>query len=44
MILPLMPCGHCYYCVHYPKRQQCLTPVYYGRYLGFDKALTGWLG
>ena len=37
MIPPLMPCGRCYYCVHYPERaNKCLTPVYYGRYLGFD--------
>src|SRR6202045_606200 len=39
MIPPLMPCGQCYYCVHYPQSaNKCLTPVYYGRYLGFDKA------
>src|SRR5215467_4709303 len=38
MIPPLMPCGQCYYCVHYPEHaNKCLTPVYYGRYLGFDK-------
>jgi D-arabinose 1-dehydrogenase-like Zn-dependent alcohol dehydrogenase len=35
MIPPLMPCGQCYYCVHYPQQaNKCLTPVYYGRYLG----------
>ena len=35
MIPPLMPCGRCYYCVHYPDHaNKCLTPVYYGRYLG----------
>jgi NADPH:quinone reductase-like Zn-dependent oxidoreductase len=34
MIPPLMPCGHCYYCTHYPESaNKCLTPVYYGRYL-----------
>src|SRR5260370_28336178 len=36
---PLMPCGHCDYSVHVPRTaHNCLTPVYYGRYLGFDKA------
>src|SRR5262249_54406529 len=42
---PLMPCGRCYYCVHYPERaNKCLTPVYYGRYLGFDKPPHLWGG
>src|SRR5215831_10620086 len=37
MIPPLMPCGQCYYCVHYPEHaNKCLTPVYYGRYLDLD--------
>ena len=45
MIPPLMPCGHCYYCLHYPQSaNKCLTPVYYGRYLGFDKAPHLWGG
>jgi threonine dehydrogenase-like Zn-dependent dehydrogenase len=45
MIPPLMPCGSCYYCVHYPETaNKCLTPVYYGRYLGFDKAPHLWGG
>src|SRR5690349_655833 len=45
MIPPLMPCGSCYYCVHYPESaNKCLTPVYYGRYLGFDKAPHLWGG
>ncbi len=45
MIPPLMPCGQCYYCVHYPeKANKCLTPVYYGRYLGFDKPPHMWGG
>ena len=45
MIPPFMPCGKCYYCVHYPeKANKCLTPVYYGRYLGFDKAPHLWGG
>ena len=45
MIPPLMPCGHCYYCVHYPESaNKCLTPVYYRRYLGFDKAPHLWGG
>src|SRR5271170_2080002 len=45
MIPPLMPCGRCYYCLHYPQSaNKCLTPVYYGRYLGFDKAPHLWGG
>ena len=45
MIPPLNPCGRCYYCVHYPEHaNKCLTPVYYGRYLGFDKAPHLWGG
>ena len=45
MIPPFMPCGKCYYCVHYPeKANKCLTPVYYGRYLGFDEAPHLWGG
>src|SRR5260370_6398316 len=40
-----MPCGRCYYCVHYPERaNKCLAPVYYGRYLVFDKAPHLWGG
>lgn len=45
MLPPLMPCGRCYYCVHYPETaNKCLTPVYYGRYLGFDKPPHLWGG
>src|SRR5437762_12209713 len=45
MIPPLIPCGHCYYCIHYPESaNKCLTPVYYGRYLRFDKAPHLWGG
>jgi threonine dehydrogenase-like Zn-dependent dehydrogenase len=45
MIPPLMPCGSCYYCIHYPETaNKCLTPVYYGRYLGFDKPPHLWGG
>ncbi len=45
MIPPLMPCGSCYYCVHYPESaNKCLTPVYYGRYLGFERAPHLWGG
>ena len=45
MIPPLMPCGTCDYCLHYPQTaNKCLTPVYYGRYLGFDKAPHLWGG
>ena len=45
MLPPLMPCGKCYYCVHYPETaNKCLTPVYYGRYLGFEKPPHLWGG
>ena len=45
MLPPLMPCGHCDWCLHYPETaNKCLTPVYYGRYLGFDKAPHLWGG
>ena len=45
MIPPLMPCGHCDWCRHYPETaNKCLTPVYYGRYLGFDKPPHLWGG
>jgi len=45
MIPPLMPCGSCDWCLHYPQTaNKCLTPVYYGRYLGFDKAPHLWGG
>jgi threonine dehydrogenase-like Zn-dependent dehydrogenase len=45
MLPPLMPCGECYYCVHYPDNaNKCLTPVYYGRYLGFDRPPHLWGG
>jgi threonine dehydrogenase-like Zn-dependent dehydrogenase len=45
MLPPLMPCGKCYYCVHYPQTaNKCLTPVYYGRYLGFEKPPHLWGG
>jgi len=45
MLPPLMPCGTCAYCVHYPETaNKCLAPVYYGRYLGFDRAPHLWGG
>jgi len=45
MIPPLMPCGQCDWCRHYPKHaNKCLTPVYYGRYLGFEKPPHLWGG
>ena len=45
MLPPLMPCGECYYCVHYPKNaNKCLNPTYYGRYLSFDKPPHLWGG
>ena len=45
MLPPLMPCGHCDWCKRYPENaNKCLTPVYYGRYLGFDKPPHLWGG
>jgi threonine dehydrogenase-like Zn-dependent dehydrogenase len=45
MLPPLMPCGFCDWCRHYPEQaNKCLTPVYYGRYLGFDKPPHLWGG
>ena len=45
MLPPLMPCGECHYCVHYPETaNKCLAPVYYGRYLGFDRPPHLWGG
>jgi threonine dehydrogenase-like Zn-dependent dehydrogenase len=45
MLPPLMPCGHCDWCLHYPEQaNKCLTPVYYGRYLGFEKPPHLWGG
>ena len=45
MLPPLMPCGRCDWCLHYPETaNKCLTPVYYGRYLGFDKPPHLWGG
>ena len=45
MLPPLMPCGHCDWCIHFPETaNKCLTPVYYGRYLGFEKPPHLWGG
>jgi threonine dehydrogenase-like Zn-dependent dehydrogenase len=45
MLPPLMPCGTCDWCLHYPETaNKCLTPVYYGRYLGFEKPPHLWGG
>ncbi len=45
MLPPLMPCGECDYCVHYPANaNKCLNPTYYGRYLPFDKPPHLWGG
>ena len=45
MLPPLMPCGECYYCLHYPDRaNKCLAPTYYGRYLPFEKPPHLWGG
>ena len=45
MLPPLMPCGQCYYCVHYPTHaNKCLNPTYYGRYIPFEKPPHLWGG
>lgn len=45
MIPPLMSCGQCYYCLHYPEHaNRCLNPTYYGRYLPFEKPPHLWGG
>ena len=45
MLPPLMPCGECYYCLHYPANaNKCLNPTYYGRYLAFEKPPHLWGG
>ncbi len=45
MLPPLMPCGECFYCIHYPDRaNRCLNPTYYGRYIPFDKSPHLWGG
>ena len=45
MLPPLMQCGVCYYCLHYPAHaNRCLNPTYYGRYLPFEKPPHLWGG
>lgn len=45
MLPPFMPCGFCAWCTRYPDQQnRCPNPVYYGRYLGFDKPPHLWGG
>jgi threonine dehydrogenase-like Zn-dependent dehydrogenase len=45
MIPPLMPCGQLPLLPPLPETaNKCLTPVYYGRYLGFDKPPHLWGG
>jgi threonine dehydrogenase-like Zn-dependent dehydrogenase len=45
MLPPLMPCGFCDWCKKYPEQSnKCLTPVYYGRYLGFNRPPHLWGG
>jgi threonine dehydrogenase-like Zn-dependent dehydrogenase len=45
MLPPLMPCGRCDYCVHYPTHaNKCLNPTYYGRYIPFEKPPHLWGG
>ena len=45
MLPPLMPCGFCDWCKRYPEQSnKCPQPVYYGRYLGFDRPPHLWGG
>jgi threonine dehydrogenase-like Zn-dependent dehydrogenase len=45
MLPPLMPCGQCYYCVHFPTQaNKCLNPTYYGRYIPFAREPHLWGG
>ena len=45
MMPPLMSCGTCHYCVHYPTRSnRCLNPTYYGRKIGFERPPHLWGG
>ena len=45
MIPPLMACGSCDYCIHYPTRtNRCLNPTYYGRKIGFHQPPHLWGG
>jgi threonine dehydrogenase-like Zn-dependent dehydrogenase len=40
-----MPCGFCDWCKRYPEQSnRCPNPVYYGRYLGFDRPPHLWGG
>jgi len=45
MLPPLMPCGECYYCAHYPEHaNRCLNPTYYGRKIPFERPPHLWGG
>jgi threonine dehydrogenase-like Zn-dependent dehydrogenase len=45
MLPPLMPCHMCDWCNRYPEHaNKCPNPVYYGRYLGFEKPPHLWGG
>ncbi|MFL5056615.1 MAG: zinc-binding dehydrogenase, partial [Microvirga sp.] len=45
MLPPFMPCGFCDWCKRYPEQSnRCPQPVYYGRYLGFDRPPHLWGG
>ena len=45
MLPPLMACGRCYYCLHYPTRaNRCRNPTYYGRKIGFARPPHLWGG
>ena len=45
MLPPLMACGQCYYCLHYPTRaNRCRNPTYYGRKIGFARPPHLWGG
>ena len=45
MLPPLMSCGECDYCRHYPDRaNKCLNPTYYGRTIPFERPPHLWGG
>ena len=45
MLPPFMPCGFCDWCKRYPEQtNRASHPVYYGRYLGFDRPPHLWGG
>jgi threonine dehydrogenase-like Zn-dependent dehydrogenase len=44
-IPPVIPCGKCYYCKHYPTRSnKCRNPIYYGHTISASKPPHMWGG